>query len=106
MNGFVAFYRWILATKTAPKHGRAPARTNYAIGIPAALRCALTSGLSFCACRNTKIMALWILAEINLSRADFYRDTIIELIWSSEQKKSSYQILPGRRTNVKYFSTR
>jgi hypothetical protein len=31
-------------------------------------------------------MALWILAEINLNRTDFYRDTFIELIWSFEQK--------------------
>mgnify|MGYP007042412967 CR=1 FL=1 len=63
----------------------------------------LRFGLSLCARRNTEILALWILTEVDLNRADFSRDTFIELVWSFEQRKSPYQILPGRGINVKHF---
>jgi hypothetical protein len=82
MDGFVAFDRWILAAKTAPKHGRASARTNYGISVPTGFRCPSASGLSYRASRNTKILTLRIFAEINLNRADLYRDTFMELAWS------------------------
>lgn len=91
MDGFVAFYRWILAAKTAPKHGRTSAWTHYAISIPTTFHCSSASGLSFCARRNTEILALWILTEVDLNRTDFHRDTFIELIWSFEQKKIPLQ---------------
>jgi hypothetical protein len=29
---------------------------------------------------------MWILAEVDLNRADLYRDTFIKLVWSFEQK--------------------
>jgi hypothetical protein len=48
------------------------------------------------ASRNAEILALRILAEIDLNRADLYRDTFIELAWSFEHKKSPYQILSDR----------
>jgi hypothetical protein len=66
-------------------------------------RCSLPSGLSLCARRNTEILALWILTEVDLNRTDFYRDTFIELGWFFEQKKSPYQILPRRGINVNHF---
>ena len=44
-----------------------------------------------------------ILAEVDLNHADFYRDTFIKLVWSFDQKKSPYQILPHRGINVKHF---
>jgi hypothetical protein len=107
MDGFVTLYRWILAAKMAPKHGRAPAGTNYVIRIPTSFRCSSTSGLSCSASRNTEILALRILAEIDLNRADLHRDTFIELVWSFEQKNPPTRFfLPDRGTNVKKFSTR
>ena len=45
------------------------------------------------------------LQATNLNRADLYRDTFIELVWSFGPK-SPYHILPDRETNVKKFSTR
>jgi len=42
--------------------------------------------LSVCTRWNTKILALWILTEVDLNPTDFYRDTFIELVWSFDQK--------------------
>lgn len=106
MDGFVAFDRWILAAKTAPKHGRASARTNYGITISPGFRCPWASGLSHRASRNAEILTLRILTEIDLNRADLYRYTFIELAWSFEQRNPPIRFLPDRGINVKRFSTR
>jgi len=45
-------------------------------------------GLSCRARGYAEILALRILAEIDLNRADLYRHTFIKLVWSFEQKKS------------------
>ena len=103
MDGFVALYRWILAAKTAPKHGCASAWTNYAISIPTTFRYSLPSGLPLCACGNTEILALWILTEVNLNRGDFHRDTFIELVWSFEQKNPPTRFYPIGRQMLRSF---
>jgi len=86
MDGLVTLDRWILAAKTAPKHGCASARTNYPISIPTTFPGSSASGLPYRASWYAEILALWILAEIDLNRADLYRHTFIELGWSFEQK--------------------
>ena len=53
---------------------------------PTTFRCPSASGLSLCARRNTEILALRILAEIDLNLADLHRNTFIELVWSFEQR--------------------
>jgi hypothetical protein len=56
------------------------------LGIAATVLCSFASGLFLCTCRDPEILALWILAEVALNRADFYRNTFIELVWSFEQR--------------------
>jgi len=106
MDGFVTLYRWILTTKTAPKHRRASAWTNHGISIPPTFCCSSASGLCHRASRNTKILALRILTEIDLNPANLYRNTFIELTWSFEQRNPPYRILSDRGANVKKVSTR
>jgi hypothetical protein len=52
---------------------------------------------------NAEILALWVFAEVDLNRANFHRDTLIELTGPFDQKKSPYSFLPRRGINVKYF---
>ena len=58
------------------------ASPNYAISIPATFRCSSAFGLSHRDSWNAEILALRILAEIDLNRAYLHRDTFIELVWS------------------------
>ena len=51
---------------------------------PTTFRCSSASGLSNRASRDAEILALRILAEIDLNRADLHRSTFIELVWSFE----------------------
>jgi hypothetical protein len=53
---------------------------------PTPFRCSSASGLSGRASRNAEILALRILAEIDLNPAHLYRDTFIKLVWSFAQK--------------------
>jgi hypothetical protein len=46
--------------------------------------------------RNSEILALRVLAEVDLNRTNFYCDTCIKLTGSLEYKKYPYQILLDR----------
>jgi hypothetical protein len=97
MDGFVTLYRWILAAKTAPKHGRASSWTNYAISIPTTFRCSSASGLSYRACGFLQKLTWIVPTSIGTRSSNWFGPLSIEI---------PYQILPDRGTNVKKFSTR
>jgi len=78
-------------------------RSMGVLSIPTTFRCSSASGLSYRASRNAEILALRILAEIDLNRADLLRDTFIEPVWSFEQRNPPTKLYPIGRQMLRSF---